>query len=385
MISMENNKKHIVIGAGASGLALAKRLLEKSDVILVDRGGISVETAASTATKQDIGYNIYPLADLWGFQAFLSSQSILKGTEGQKGMMGRVINYAQGFGRGGSGGINAMIYSLGNSLVYDKLWPNEWKSTRIQSLLHNLLYYYTPRRMLTSGQVRPILKGPESRFEIGASVMDNKGYVPEYFASITPNGMRRLNQTQLSLSYPNNKITTMPYCTVKKILFEDTKAVSVVLTQHHTNGTTTEIIISPENGGEIILCAGTFESPRILIASGLKRAHTITTTGNNTTGSASGGIEESKFNSQTPLPNLQSIGENLQDHVIVPYMFVCNWYENWRLEHPVNIPGYGEQPAYPLNSIHGWVNLTEDGTIWSDQCTSPPRYYYYMICMLLLL
>jgi hypothetical protein len=60
--------------------------------------------------------------------------------------------------------------------------------------------------------------------------------------------------------------------------------------------------------------------------------------------------------------------------VVLPYMLLSNWYDGWRLFHKEGTPGYAGKPAYPLNGIHGWVNLTADGTVWSEQCEAPPRY-----------
>jgi choline dehydrogenase-like flavoprotein len=210
--------------------------------------------------------------------------------------------------------------------------------------------------MHTSGHVRSIFGDAQKS---AATVVDDKGIASEYYAAINTNGTDRIHQASVCLSgATTGTLTCLQHCTVKCVVFEGTTAVALVLTKHNPDGTTTETTITPEHGGEIILCAGAFETPRILIASGLKKDAHVPAAGKK---------------SSSPLPNLVDIGENLQDHVVLPYMLLSNWYDGWSLFHKEGTPGYAGKSAYPLNGIHGWVNLTADGTVWSEQCDAPPR------------
>lgn len=75
------------------------------------------------------------------------------------------------------------------------------------------------------------------------------------------------------------------------------------------SGTNSQNTIRPTGGGEIILCAGAFETPRILLSSGL-------------------GVRSKETLPAIPvLPvTLRGIGRNLQDHTMLPIMFVGNWW-----------------------------------------------------------
>ena len=119
--------------------------------------------------------------------------------------------------------------------------------------------------------------------------------------------------------------------------------------------------IAPKGGGEIILCAGAFESPRILISSGLgvkNCCHKSAVLNVKSVAEVSDDVssdapvqtvakdaiksiikknDESK--SPTPVPissfcayppllsvTLKGIGRNLQDHTVLPIMCVGNWW-----------------------------------------------------------
>ena len=81
------------------------------------------------------------------------------------------------------------------------------------------------------------------------------------------------------------------------------------------SGINSQKLIRPSGGGEIILCAGAFESPRILLSSGL---------GGQTNVAASVNIQSSL--PQTRPINLRGIGRNLQDHTMLPILCLGNWW-----------------------------------------------------------
>jgi hypothetical protein len=109
-------KKHVIIGAGPSGLLCAHGLLERDDVVIVVPG-------------EDINYDDdetirNPL--LWAKAAFRSNHSPQMFWNKQQSQ--RVIKYGQGEGIGGNSNVNAVLYTKGSLSIYDKYWPYQWNS-----------------------------------------------------------------------------------------------------------------------------------------------------------------------------------------------------------------------------------------------------------------
>jgi len=340
--------------------------------------------------------NITPYHKIWSYAAYGSEFSCGLLTLPQSSLCQREVNYVQGFGA--TCNINAMIFSLGSREVYDRLWPKQWNSFVIGRYMNDVLRYFRPTLMHTSGAMSKLLSGhgmeryrPNEfwycdEHDVDAGVNYNYGCPPvAYLASVTTDrhhNDRRLHIADSLQSYhdsnllPRGKLTIMSSIHVIRIVFnENNAAVSVLI---RGRGASQLKTVSPSSGGEIIVCAGVFESPRILISSGLKDSSLqvnddIVQQPATDTTAALGGSPIDKGNEDSDgikLPYLAAIGENFQDHVILPYILLGNWYSNWSISHH---PGssYKGVGRYPFNSVHGWIDLDDHGNPCDGVSTIP--------------
>lgn len=68
------------------------------------------------------------------------------------------------------------------------------------------------------------------------------------------------------------------------------------------------------------------------------------------------------------VPFIEGIGRNLQDHPLVAMIFIGNWWRDWS----AMVRRQGKLRAkYPVNCIHGWINLDGDGNVIQDDDTLP--------------
>jgi len=382
-------RTHIVVGGGSSGLALTKKLLEEDNVILIERGDVDQgEAPRPNPSFMEKIFNIYPQLSIWCYRAFALETTSREFTKPQKCLADRQICYAQGYGLGGSGGVNAMIYTLGNSLVYDQQWPKEWNAKRVEGSLRTTLgVEHSPSVVHTSGNMESIFGTHDELQHIASQYvyfMDRNAFVPSYYTTIHKHGTSRINQAHKSLTpskQNKGKLTVISNCSVLEAQFYGNTATGLLVSRrvpavhgHRWEKQT----VTPSHGGEIILCAGAFESPRVLLASGLRRAESSTANTPYTpytpftSHSLSFSDADSPLTPLSPLPNLVDIGQNLQDHCVLPYMMLGNWYRSWRIFHAKGTPHYAGKEAYPLNGIHGWINLAADGSVWDKNSNSPP-------------
>lgn len=117
-----------------------------------------------------------------------------------------------------------------------------------------------------------------------------------------------------------------------------------------------EEYLRPSHGGEIVLCAGVFESPRLLRQSIIRHVTDVPTVSNKD-------ISSNKADNTGTLwdPEVfELLGSCLQDHLLVPLMFLST--APWSAKSVPSatsgdtVPGKG-----PSNGIHGWIYLNDEG------------------------
>ena len=296
---------YVVVGGGAAGCVVANRLSEDSrnTVCLVEAGGwnssFMIRTPALTVFT-------VPRANRWnwGFE-----------TTPQPGLGGRTVYEPRGKGLGGSSAINSMVYTRGHRTDYDDwaaLGNNGWSFRDV------LPFFRKAERNARGGDAYHGAAGPmvisEPRYineahrafvaaavEAGFSqTADFNGEEQEGF------GIYQLNQAdgqrcaaakayvEPARSRPNLRIVTNAHA--RRLLFKGRRATGV----EYRRGARTAQLHARR---EVIVSCGAFQSPQLLMLSGIGREAHL----------RDHGIEVAS--------NLAGVGENLRDHITVflPY------------------------------------------------------------------
>jgi choline dehydrogenase len=298
---------YIIIGAGSAGCVLANRLTEnpQTKVLLLEAGKKDDDFMMSVPAAF---YRLFQTKVDWTFF-----------TEPQKEVNNRKMFHPRGKVLGGSSSINAMIYMRGHredydnwakmgnkGWSYDEVLPYFKKSENQQAFkdefhgqggLLNVRNQIIPNvlseKMLEAAQslgypITPDFNGAEQEgFGMHQTNIDQKGRRHSTSKAFLAPVMHR----------PNLKVMT--HCLAHKILFEGKKAVGV---QFEQGGQ----VKTEKVNSEVLLCAGAFQSPHILMLSGIGR-----------------GQDLQKFDIPV-LHDLQGVGQGMKDHVIASIIMSCN-------------------------------------------------------------
>jgi choline dehydrogenase-like flavoprotein len=288
----------VVVGGGSGGCAVAGRLSEDpgTSVALLDAGGKNDNWVVTTPGAMIL--MISGKVNNWAFN-----------TVPQKGLNGRIGYQPRGKGLGGSSAINAMVYIRGHRADYD-----EWAS------LGNPGWSYA--------DVLPYFKRSEDNAELDGEYhakggplhvqgLQSDNPVREMFLQGAREAQFRLRDdfngaeqeglgvyqvTQkngerwsAARGYIHPHMATRPNLRVEtgaqatRIIFEGKRAVGV----EYVQGKETKTIRARR---EVILSSGAFQSPQLLLLSGIGDAETL------------------KKHGIASTQHLPGVGQNLQDH-----------------------------------------------------------------------
>lgn len=318
----------LVIGAGSAGCALVHRLTQDPSrrVLLIEAGGTN--RAWPVKVPSGVGRAVQSPEHDWGYK---SQPDPSRG--------GKIDICYRGRGLGGSSAINGMVYVRGAPSDYDR-WAHTgndgWDWQSVEPIFRAL---ETPMANRARGDDGPLatrqITRPHSTTTAflraaeaaGLPILDdyNEG-VQEGVALVELTQKRGLRNSAADaflrpiLSRPN--LTVRTECTVERVLIDGLRATGAVI--RSARG------VEEIAARRIILCAGSINTPKILMLSGIGDAAYLRSLG------------------ITSVLDNPHVGRNLREHPLV------------RLQYATHVPTYNDARA-PLKALGHAANFLMHG------------------------
>ena len=332
---------YVIVGAGSAGCVLAARLSEDEDVsVLVIEAGppdakenIQVPAAFGSLFKTDVDWDYATLPE--------------------PGCNNRMMYMPRGKTLGGSSSINAMVYIRGGREDYDS-WGPGWSydevlpyfkrsedNERGESEYHGVGGPLTVSESRSNNPMADawvdaaLAAGLEANDDFNGARQDGVGRY-----QVTQRGGLRCS-TAVAFLHPaaeRPNLTAETRMHVHRLVLDGTRAVGIT-------GERGGELIEIRAEREVILCAGAYNSPQLLLLSGI------------------GPAEEIELREIEVVHDLPGVGRNLQDHVQIGGI--------WTTEEPVSLilgaeaeyqQAFAERGEGPLSS-----NVAETGGFWRSR------------------
>ncbi len=295
----------VVIGAGSAGAVITRRLVDAGmSVLLLEAGGRDTNPAIHDPTRQ---WELWDSPDDWGYR-----------TVPQKGALGRELQQPRGKVLGGSSSLNGMIYVrgwrgdydhwayLGNyGWGYEDVLPLFKRSEDFDGGESEYHGVGGPYRVTTKYEHNPIHEalvagtqavGIPFNSDHNGKDLDGVGFMQMG----TRDGKRVSTATAFLgpvADHPN--LTVLTSALARRLLFEGSRCTGVEFSHEGR-------IEQARAAHEVVVSAGTIESPKLLMLSGIGPAEEL----------ARHGIDL--------LVDLSGVGGNLHDHAISPMIFTTD-------------------------------------------------------------
>lgn len=292
----------IVVGAGSAGCALARRLVDAGvDVLLLEAGGVDDNPAIHDPLRS---FEVLGGPEDWGYMSV-----------SQDGLGGRRIAHPRGKVLGGTSCLNGMIWVRGHRSDFDTwayLGNAGWGYDDVLPLFKRLENFdggaseYRgaggPLHVLSRYEPHPLVAdllraaeqgGVAPNPDCNAETLD--GSAPIQF-TIKDGERHNTWRAFLEPVAGAENLTVLTGCQVRRLLFDGPRCTGLELIH---DGKVEQIRAEHE----VLVCAGAFDSPKLLMLSGIGPAGEL----------ARHGIDT--------VVDLPGVGENLQDHVFAPLVY----------------------------------------------------------------
>jgi choline dehydrogenase len=299
---MNQEFDYIVVGAGSAGGLLAEKLSRsgKHTVLVLEGGG----TNKKLLVEMPAG---------WGKMLYDKNYSWGNESEPEEWAGGRRLKLPRGKVLGGSSSINGLLYVRGHKLDYQDWvdagcpgwgWEDmlpHFTQTEDQKVLKNkfhgtggaLTAAAQPFAHTTSAAMvkAAIEAGHKPTDDFNNGEPDGAGY---WQVNIEHGKRSSVAVRAITPAMKRSNFTVKTSALVHKVLIENKRAVGV---QYQVGGGAVQVAKAKR---EVLVCAGAFNSPQVLMLSGI------------------GPAEHLKEMGITVVQDAPGVGQNLQDHVTVP-------------------------------------------------------------------